>query len=291
MNNWETKFNYLPSQEEENNPEKKLETFVKEMSEKISAEYNIPILANGRINFEEFKDIYSESIIEEDKKFLDELENKFKNEKLKFEKEASLNLKKSPDQIEEIEEEDLSFKPSEKLEMFKFAIFNKFLSKKGITLRSSRYDDVKNGFDNLILEKESGNVICALDEICNIKGPYYEEKVKKFLEKNKIQEGAKIKYGLKFQKEKEKFLIKKCQLQNVPLFYISLPQESLEKGTKTFIPNLEEYADYEKKIMKYFISSLMYQIRRLELEPKLSPKINENIIKFKRFLKEIEKTF
>lgn len=43
-------------------------------------------------------------------------------------------------------------------------LFDKVLNKDFIIVRASTYDDYENGADHLIIDKQSGAVICGLDE-------------------------------------------------------------------------------------------------------------------------------
>jgi hypothetical protein len=80
-----------------------------------------------------------------------------------------------------IEESLLS--DGERFEVLKTIVFYKFLNEKFIIVRTSSYDDVQNHVDNLIVEKETGNIVCAFYEVSAISGPEFIKKQERFLKK------------------------------------------------------------------------------------------------------------
>ena len=255
----------------------KLIKFAKELSNSLIVE-GFPLVIPKedniedyyRIDINKFSDVYPEEDIKKDIEKTNEKELNFKekNEKIQKQKTESLSYKTSPDKIikKKVEKENIS--QGILFEIFKTSLFNKFLKENFLILRSSRYDDIKNGVDNLILEKNEKNVICAIDDVTQTKlSGYFEEKKKEILHKNLELNGAQLKYGVYFEKDKNgQRLLKKGPLKNIPLFYLPLTQDYLKEGLNNFIPSLNEYSDYEKKLMKYFLSAFMFQIRMMELE-------------------------
>ena len=167
--------------EEKEQNRKKLVDFIKEISGNLREE-GLPAREDCRIDMDSFGEVYPEKTIKEDRR---EIES--------YEKDWQVGLS----------EEKRTKTEGEKLEMLKTAIFSKFLGKDFIVARSSLYDDVKNNIDNVILEKETGNLICALDEAGESSGKGYEEKKTKVLERNRQENGGSLKYGFKLEKDRE----------------------------------------------------------------------------------------
>jgi len=254
-------------------PVEKLLNFAKDLSTSLNAD-GLPIMIPKenfddcyRIDVKKFSDVYCKEKIEKDIAAVQEKENTFKElEKINEEKiKEALSYRKSPDQLLDIDEK---MTKGSVFEIFKTSLFNKFLKEDFLVLRTSRYDDIKNGVDNMILEKNGKNVICAIDDVTQTKlSTYFEEKKKEILHKNLELNGVKIKYGVYFEKDKNgQRVLKKGPLENIPLFYLPLTQDYLKEGLNNFIPSLNEYSDYEKKLMKYFLEAFMLQIRMMELE-------------------------
>ncbi len=239
--------------------------FIAENSERLRKE-GVPVDNDCRLDMEAFLKIYGDNAVENDRRLIKEYEAKW-----------------HPD----IPAEDIAGKKKEtsgeKLEILITALFAKFLGDKFIVVRSSLYDDVKNGIDNVVLEKESGTLICAFDEIANISDSDYEEKRDKILTKNR-KGGVKLKYGIKIKDDK----VKLAEGTGVPIFYLALPEKHLEEGIKEFMPSFGEKSEYEINLFKYFLSSIENQYRLLELERKLDPSLKERLILFKRTIDQFK---
>ncbi len=176
----------------------------------------------------------------------------------------------------------------EKLEMLKTSVFHKFLRGEFVVARSSRYDDIKNGIDNVIVDKTNGNVICALDEVGDTSGDVFREKERKILEKDR-RGGSTLKYGLviKEDKETQKLSINKTSIKNIPIFYLALPVSYINHGMKEFIPDLDKASQYEKDLFSFFVGLLQNQIRALKLDPELPQELGERIEEFQESLSKI----
>lgn len=221
----------------------KLFPFIKEISENLKKE-GVPVGEDCRIDMKAFSS-YGGGVKEDMEKVRD------------FEKNWYPNLS------EERVKEEKQKKSGEKLEMLIVVLFHKFLKDKFIVARSSPYDDIFNGIDMLILEKETGNLICAFDEVADTHGPNLQNKIKEITEKNKS--GGKLKYGLKIENNE----IKKGVVMGAPIFYLALPKERINDGIKNLSTGAEK-SDYEKKLFKYFIDLIQLQYSAFRLEKDIS---------------------
>ncbi len=258
-------------EEEEKTEEEKLRNFLGEISEGLKRE-GVPVDKNCRIDINVFRSVYPEEEIKRDEGFVG-----------KREKEWFPGLSK-----EEIEEEKLK-SDGEKLEILKTSIFNKFLGEDFIIVRTSSYDDIKNKVDNVMLEKETGNLICAFDEVGETSGPRYEQKKADILERNSREKGGRLKYGLRLEKDKEnKMRLVLGEVTNVPVFYLALPKRFIKEGIEKLIPSFEEKSDYEEKLFSYFVDSFRPQIQSLKLESRLTHSLQEQIGCFEKSLQKIQ---
>lgn len=249
---------------EKNSNTEKLIPFIEEISEKLKQE-GIPVGKDCRIDMEAFP-AYGDDI-EEDK------------EKIRsFEKNWYPNL--SEDRIKEEKQK----KSGEKLEILIVALFHKFLKDKFIIARSSPYDDVFNGVDTLILERETGNLICAFDEVADASGANLQNKIKEIAEKNRS--GSKLKYGLKI----ENGGIIKGVATGAPIFYLALPEKHINEGINNFSLLPEEKSDYEKKLFKYFLDLLQHQYSALVLEKHIDQSIKNRVETFKKVLDKFKES-
>ncbi|MEA3292998.1 MAG: hypothetical protein U9P88_00785 [Patescibacteria group bacterium] len=255
----------LEKKEEKEQNIEKLKSFIEKISSNLNQE-KIPVNKEGRINLDAFDKIYPKSTIEKDKTIAKELEQQ------KWYKGLS---------EAEIEKEKPK-RTGEQLEMLKTAILYKNLHKDFIVARASSYDDI-NGVDNVILEKDTGNTICALDEVSEISGEIFRKKEKNVLDKNR-EGGGKLKYGIKLEEGE----ISIGEVKNLPLFYLALPQKYVEKGMEELIPSLEENSEYGKNIFNWFVSSIDSQIKSLKLEPNLNKELYKRILCFEKTIQKFK---
>ncbi len=247
----------------------KLENFLKKISDEYK-ELGIPVRSDCRIEMNNFEKIYPKEIIERDKENVRQLQEKWR-------KEAPVE-KKDKERVGEL------------LEMLAVGIFYKFLKDRFIILRSSSFDDVYNKVDTLIIDKETGNVVCAFDEVADVLRTRYHEKRENVMRINK-KGGARLKYGLELKEVKkgnQELEVKFSSLKNLPIFYIALPEGVVFNGIKNFNSHLENLSNEEKIIFLYFIDRIKNQIKELK-ERKLNRKLWERINTFEESLNKIEK--
>lgn len=257
------------------NKGEKLENFLVQISERLRQE-GVPATEDCRIDMSGFTLVHNYAEIAKDKKIIEE-----------FEKEHHPGMAK-----EEIKE-DKKYRDGEKFEKLKTALFSKFLGEKFIVIRSAEFDDIKRGVDNLILEKGTGNLVCAFDEVVDISEgsrkdlkDRCEEKKKKIRDQNIEWGGGKIKYGLGI--EKGKVILKECE--GAPIFYLRVLKEELYKGLDNLIPSFDEKSPEEAELFYGLVDSLSEQYAELKTdEDKLRPYIKESLGKFGKVLKEMKK--
>jgi hypothetical protein len=240
---------------------KKLTAYLETMAESMRGE-GIPVKNDCRVDMDAFKDLHSPQDLAAEKQRL-----------LKIQKELA-------------EKDDYQENFGEKLEMLKTAVFNKFLGQKFIVARTNLADDIDRGVDNIILEKQTGNVVCAFDEVADIVGKTYQDKTAKILGKNVESAGASLKYGLGIDKKTKKVIPQ--SVQNIPIFYLALPGQYVKNAIQQFKPEVK--SEQESKLLLYFLSSLQTQIKALDLRMlSVHPEVRTKIEKFDLALKILAK--
>ena len=157
------------------------------------------------------------------------------------------------------EEKEKNF--GELWEKAKTVILNKIISSGFIVVRASKHDDYENGVDNIIIDKETGNVVCAFDEVSAEEGTEKEaEKSEKVEGKNK-EGGATIKYGITVNEENK--IIKK-EIKNIPVFYLRLSGRDLVKLLNKMDYENEEPSEIELNVFDSLINSLKEQLGELK---------------------------
>jgi len=182
-------------------------------------------------------------------------------------------------------------KPGFQLEKAITALFHKLLREEFLVMRSCTYDDYFNGIDNVIVNKKTGDVICAFDEVHDeVGGERQMGKTQKIL-KIAQDEGAMLKYGMILKKDgvtgKQK-LVKK-PIINIPVFYIGLSTDELKSLLSGMSYDIDgKINQIEFDIFDKLMISLEDQIISLNRE-KLHPGVKKNIAIFKESVRQMKK--
>ncbi len=199
-------------------------------------------------------------------------------------------------------EAEESLKEGFQFELLKTAIMHKYAGKQFITLRSSRYDDIANGVDNVLVDITTGEPICAFDEVATEKitgSKRYDEKIDEIVrsnlglydgveQKRSAREGfgpgARLKYGLRIRDNNLE-----CRpMNNLPLFLLPIDRERLKGGLENF--GTEEGDIYLKMLYRYFLLTMNRQIGQMASDEfkkeftALPPEMQQRISYFKSFL-------
>lgn len=241
----------------------KIEHFIEELSLRYQNE-NIPVGNDGRIDMESYADMYPdlEKDLERNKMWEDE-----------WKKNGSNPDRRRTD--------------GERLEMLAHAIFAKNLGDRFIVARSSPHDDWVNKVDTVVLDRETGNLICAFDEVGDISGPNYEKK-QRIVQEHNLKGGASLKYGIGIdEKDGRKNVVMSFE-DNIPIFYVALPKDHIDEGISKFVPDATIQSDFEKQLFTYFVSTLSAQANGLELyRGRLNPALKTKLTAFKKVLADL----
>ena len=236
-------------------------------AENLRLNMHIPITNDCRINENSFKRIIPPEEIEADKKKIEKI------------KDSWINPEKNKNAL------------GEKMEVFKTALFQKFMGENYITIRSSEFDDIINHADNVIIDKKTGNVVSAFDEVMVEDESFTfsnERKTEKMAKIKRLnQEGIHLKYGIRLVEQinpktkiQEK-VVKADKETKVPIFCLSLSRKELQKGIENF--------DDEKishNIFNSFMSNLNEQMEETSSQKNISENLINKINDFKKSLKE-----
>jgi hypothetical protein len=224
----------------------KLKSLMTEISERLKKE-GVPVNDHCRIDEDRYRGIYSSPKVDKDLWEINKINKKFYP-----------NI-----QPEKLEEYKLK-KKSEQLEILKTVIFNKLMGEKSIIVRSSLHDDLTRGVDNIFLDRQTGEVICAFDEVGDTSGSAYELKKKEVLDKNEKEGGAYLDYGIGLVNGK----IVLGRKDYLPVFYLAFPENLLGKGISKLGRSLNEISENDIKLFQYFINALKSQAENMNLKGK-----------------------
>jgi hypothetical protein len=177
------------------------------------------------------------------------------------------------------------------------AVFHKVLGEKFIVVRSSTFDDYENGVDNIIINKETGDVVCAFDEVRENSAAVRKIREDEMVEMTRTEDkeekikrkarngGTKIKYSFGFDNGK---LVKKETITtSIPMFYISVEAGELDKLLEGMNCVSDKPNAVELEIFDKLIASLESQVELLHHENVPEP-VQNNILSFEKSLVEIK---
>jgi hypothetical protein len=242
----------------------KLQAFIETAAETYRAE-GIPIENDGRIDMSAYTGLYSKSDIARDAELNRDWEQGWYNGASAAEA-KELRLQND----------------GERLEMLAQAIFIRNLGPDFVVARSCSRDDRKNKVDTVLLDKTTGNLVCAFDAVGDISGEIYQKKQGGVQERN-LKGGASLKYGLGVETKSDgKKKVVPAAVNNIPVFYVALPKAYLDKGLKDFDPTPGKQSDTEKRLFEYFLNAITMQIGGLEVyNNRLNPQLKEKLRIFK----------
>ena len=152
---------------------------------------------------------------------------------------------------------------SNQAEMIITALLHKVLKERFLVVRASVFDDYKHGIDNLILDKETGAVICAFDEVLENEGDKERGAMKK-IEKIKriaVKGGTEAKYGVALKEQK----LVRSSARNIPVFYLTLESKDLiELADDLFEHQEGSTTKAEEKLFAHLVQSIKEQKEMLQ---------------------------
>jgi len=246
-----------------------LQGFITEMSRELRNE-KLPVNNEGRLDMGQFGKVYSQEKIKGDRAEVEKLKEQWKNARI-----TELENKYGslyPGKIAKFVENEI--KMGEIWEMLATAILYKNLGKDFIVVRTSEYDDICNKLgkvDTFILDKKTGHMICAFDEVLAVTEEKRKEKEARVMEQN-LKGGTNLEYGIYLEEGK----LKRGQIEHLPVFY--LPISALDLKETLGNPSRE------RETFQTMMNSIEGQIGEIREKP-LNKKLKVQLDFFEKSLK------
>ena len=273
-------------QERAKHPSERLLGLMRDISSKLNAEvesnYGIRDLLDDecKINLDAYTEIYGQEEIDKSKEAVRERELEFsdaEDSRVKefYQKEHGFSDEESI--ISQWKKEKSRNKNSQ-MELAVTALLYKMLGDRYIVARASDYDDYKNGIDNLIVDKQTGAVLCAFDEVHQ--GGKANEQIDK--KHNKIMKiaadgGAEVNFGLKLSNGQ----LQRAKLENLPVFYLALHTQELQSLIEKMDSDLSgEPNEIETSLYNTLIESVKSQYQILIKKNNLPNSVKQNLMSF-----------
>lgn len=239
-----------------------LETQMRDMQSSVNEEFKCHLLdEENKISIEGGPDT------ETDQKFISDIETNWAT----LERKTVEEWRKSKDR-----------NPSTIAELAITLVLHKLLGNRFIVARASTFDDYKHHVDNVLIDKETGAVVCGFDEVLGFTGDDGGEKKDKKIKENLSRGGTSLKYGATIVDGK----VERKSLENIPTFFLSLSKEELN----TLLADLKSNklpTETEKKIVLKMIASLENQYDEAK-KIAVNNNLNKNLDKFAASLEIIK---
>jgi hypothetical protein len=266
----------LEREEELEREVKKLKDALAEIAVGLKKE-NVPVDDECRLDPDKFIGVYPQEVIKRDLEEAVRIKSGGQGERRQYPRLSWEEIKKKKEK-----------EAGERLEMLKTAVFNKFLGKDFIVVRTCDYDDTRH-IDNFIVERKTGVSVCAFDEVAAIRGPKFQEKVKAVKARNHNERGGTMKYGFKLEKgAMGTTKLIRGKVENLPIFLLALPPELIDKATEEMTMPGQEPSGAERRLFGQFMTHLEEQAESLGAEKDLNPELKKRVNDFERIVKRIE---
>ncbi|MDP2918550.1 MAG: hypothetical protein Q8N68_03555 [bacterium] len=254
----------------EKNPRKKLEKLMLEISREVNQALGLDLInQEGAIDMQAWAKANGSQDLKNDQNFVKAREIKFSGidqESVRNDYLRNYGLREEEAMLEQYRKEREKQKGII-FEKAKTALFHKFVGDKFVVVHTSHYDDYKNNVDNLMVNRETGDPVCAFDEV-RAEG----ENDKKLQEKiDKVKNlaengGTEIKYGFSFDKDLKNgnnaLVLKK--LKNIPTFCLSVTSKNLDELLEAISDDPhDEPSQTEQKIFQELVRALREQTEML----------------------------
>ena len=221
------------------------------------------ISPDGSINIDSFNETYSPSEIEYDKRMTHE-------EKKGFYRTYDSQVQKkygtdNQDELINLIENDNSEKMRDGniSENLLFLMMNKVAGDRYITLKTSEYDDFRNGVDMILVDTQTDAVICTFDATVSGFNSRMDHKMERAKQRIDSGRGLYMKYGVSFDADQE---ISLGEIQNIPPLFLDLPKKDLKRILHLMDFHIDtELSSMEIEVVSGLLDKLDAQINDLEL--------------------------
>ncbi len=170
---------------------------------------------------------------------------------------------------------------SELMESALMILLNKVLKDEYIICRAHKFDDY-HGVDNIIVNKRTGDVLCAFDDVNDSTEKDFYEWYKQDLVKNVNEDGGTdIEYCFTFENGE---LIRK-KISNVPKFYMRLDMDKLLEMLEAIdLEHPDKVSQKELELYNNVIEMFAGQVEQAKAQGHSYPQYIKNLESFKELL-------
>lgn len=267
-----------------------LEAYIGNMRKEIAGVLPmLPLTKDGRIDPEGYKDVFSQ---EPGRPHARTLEN-LREQNLNAIVQELKNQKTPKEQIAgRIQMERQKYQVSELLEQLITALlYKRFFNEAYVVVRASAFDDAHHKADVLMIDWNTGEIICAFDVTMTRESGQRQKQ--DILHDVNERGGTKLKYGLATPEEstENNSTPVKASVSGVPVFMLSMPtkgEEGIEQ-TLAYFQNSNELTEEERRAAsRLVLNQAYYSARSIALSDLYPDRVRA---KAQKFVDAVDKTY
>ena len=154
-------------------------------------------------------------------------------------------------------------------------LLHRGLQEKFVVVRAAAYDDIKHGLDTMMVNKETGEIVCAFDEVMGGKNDQRVEEKRKRQQEAIERGGVDLDYGFTIQDGK----MVKQSFQHVPVFRLQLGRVEVNAAL-TESDSTEGLGPLGEQMLGGLINSLEQQTAEYLANPNVKPAMREKLERY-----------
>ena len=195
-------------------------------------------------------------------------------------KEQDISMRAIVEDSQQLEDSDL-------FEQLVPILFTKIMPDKFIAVRSAKYDDYTHGVDTVIIDRDTGEVLCSVDECTSDSRSAPVDKVKKVLNTN--LHGTELSYGFKRVSNNSFVPVKACR--DFPLCFLSLPRDDVRLAISMLREDLSDVSDFEKEVFQRLVRGLCTSLKSIQQRTRSQGQEAKIGDSYEKMAMELEKKF
>lgn len=138
---------------------------------------------------------------------------------------------------------------------------NKIIGDRFIVVRSSKYDDYEHGVDNVLVDKQTGFVVCGFDQVLGMGSNDGSDKKRDKVARINSRGGVMLDYGIKLDGEQK---IRISKMRNIPAFFLGLTKDDLISLVNDMSSKENKGEDKNSDLSKNVLSKIYKSLKEQE---------------------------
>ncbi len=188
---------------------------------------------DGRVSVSAFRAFYPPEKLDKDRRYVEKKERHIRDRSVDVDKRNNIE--------------------SECFEQLVSVIFTKVMPDRFAVLRTAKYDDYEHGVDTIIIDRETGDVVCSVDEV--ISDDLEKATRRKMNQIEHINEnGVQIDYG--YKKNEDGLFVPARYYADSPLCFLPIQRNLIPKIIESTGESITDVSRSDRAVFNHFIRFL-----------------------------------